>query len=143
MKVGNTEINRGNIQFFLIIALIGVITFMIIFDKDEGKEARKQSEQRVEQLEDELVQIRKNQQVAMDSINYYHRKEKEWNKTDSLRSIELKEVQKEKDRYLADKRRAEKERQEAVKKLEDFKKNPPKIDDPINLITDTKNRLKE
>jgi flagellar biosynthesis GTPase FlhF len=141
MKIGNTEINRNNIQLFLIIGLIGVVTYLIIFDKDDGKELRKQSEQRVEELENEINEIRRNQQIAMDSIYYYQQKQKEWDRTDSLRRIELENIEKEKNRYLAEKNKAEQEREEALQKLEDFKENPPKIDDPIFLIKDTKNRL--
>ena len=139
----NMKINRNNIQLVLIVCLMVVVTYFIIFDKDNGKGLRTDSENRVEKLEEELKQIQKDKLSIIDSLNYYHEKEKEWDSVDSLRSIELKEAEEKYLFALADKKKAERERIEALNKLEVFKENPPKINDSINLIWDTKNRLIE
>jgi chromosome segregation ATPase len=133
------KLNRNNIQLGLIILLIGYLVISNIFKEDVDPIS--DNKIRIEQLEKERDQIREDRKKLEIELKEFELKEQEWDKTDSLRKIELSNAKKETDRYFKNMKLAEKDRNKAIEKLEEFKNNPTVLKDPIQLITDTKNKI--
>ena len=141
--LNKNNINKSNITTILLIFAICVIGYLIIFDKSDYAEANKVLNEKNEQLMREKTKL-KNEEIALyKEINNLQNEIDALSEADSLKTVEL-----EKEKKLTEEERrkrmgALKERELALKKLEEFKKNPNIPSDPDDLILDTKKRIKQ
>ena len=128
-----------NIQTWLLVAAIGVITYLLIFQKNPDPNAGLEAEKKA--LQEQVKQLEEQEKEYQKNIDNLKLKDAEWARKDSLNDIELKNAEKRTAEERAKRMEAQKEREIAQKKLEEFRKNPGKIDDPMELIKDTKKRI--
>lgn len=125
-----------NINTLLNLVLILVVIGLIVFNKSENPNVKLQEEH--DELIEDYKRLEVDVQTQKDSTIYYKNRDMNWIKQDSVKNVEIENQKLITEKYRKDKVRAERDRKKAEKQLKDFKKNPPKNDDPIDLIQDTK-----
>jgi hypothetical protein len=122
-----------------LIAAAVFIVYLLVFDKDPNPNA--ELEIRAEMLQEELASLDNKLAKQKDSIESFYKINEEWVIKDSLNTIELNKLQKD-NRIIGSKlNKASAERKKSEKMLEEFKKNGYMIDNPVDLILDTKKRI--
>lgn len=135
------KVNKSNLLLILVIVLIGIIVGMFIFNKRPNPSTGLETERDI--LLEQKEELQKQIDNQKDSVIFYKEKDREWIEKDSLKDIEIAEAQAESKAQKERALRAERDRKKSQKELEEFRKNPPTINDPIDLIIDTKKRIDE
>lgn len=127
-------------QILLIIAL-AVIGYLVIFDKDPNINADLEAKSKI--LQEKIDSLSQDINRRKEGLKLFQKINKEWERRDSLSSIELDKLRE--DNKIIEKKynNASSERKKSEKKLEDFQKNMNKEKDPVKLILDTKKRIKD
>lgn len=128
---------------YIIGVLFVIIACLIIFSGDDNRDAIKEKEARIKELLRKSKEHEKRADSLELSIVKYKEITKEFQRKDSLKTIEIERQKGITNKLKEQQGIAKAEREEVEQKLKDFKENPPKYDadDPFNLALDLKRRI--
>ena len=128
-----------SLQNIIILILVGIVLYLFIFDKDPNPSAALEAERTLLLEQKELLQIEIDE-LKIEVIDLKSR-DKIWLEKDSLKDIEISKANAENEIQKQKSIKAQNERKKAQKILEEFRKDPPIEDDPVDLIIITKKRI--